>query len=165
MQRVGQGPDVRVAEPLAVWPLVQHLQGGNLVAVLLDVLPEGAGERVGLRPGELRPDHRVLGYRVDGLLVGAVDLDQPLPQFRVSGEGLGCRIQQLPFRRFGDGLFRSGHPVRWPARASTQRDVSVGGVQQFRNQFLERGSPCPGLNCLPVLGREPTVQAGEAAGQ
>ena len=71
--------------------------------MFLDVLPEGAGEFVGLGAGELRPQHRVLGHGVYGLLVGAVDFDERPPQFRVGDEGLGRGFQQLPLR-LGDGL-------------------------------------------------------------
>ena len=139
MQRVGQGPDVRVAEPLAVWPLVKHLQGGDLVPILLDVITEGADEIISFHPGKLRPDHRVLGYRVDGLLVDAVDLNQPLPQFRVGREGLGCGFCET-LLGCCDGIFR------WVIQTGGllrlfQRGVGVGGVQQVRHSSFRVAPP------------------------
>ena len=45
---VGELLDIAVAEPLAVGALVEDLQGGDLVPVLLDELLEGAHQYAGL---------------------------------------------------------------------------------------------------------------------
>ena len=131
-----RGLYVGIAQPLPVGALIQHLQGRDLVPVLLDVLLERLHDRHCLVAREPGLYDTIGAHRVDGLLVGSMDVHQPLPQVGIRREGPGGVLQQLATslgdRRFGRFVL----PCRVPG--GFQGGARVGGFHQVGDEFLER---------------------------
>ena len=107
---------------------------------------------------------RLVGaHRVDGLLVGAMDVHQALSKVWVRGEGPGSVLHQLPpglrDRRFG----RIGLPRC--LLGGVQGGVRVCGGDQTGYEVLERHPIRSYLDALAVPGGKMAVQPGKATGK
>ena len=139
--RLGQFLDVAVGEPLGVGLAVEHLEGGDLVLVLVEELAErldglgGAGLGV---DGELGAGDGVDADLVDDLLEAALHVDELLAQRRVGGERLHGGFEEP--RAGGGDVVGVGVVVAGGLLGGGDLDVGVDRFDERALDVVEAGA-------------------------